>query len=72
MAAAKSRSGPNIPNAQRTTVQVLLRLPPDVAEDLDALRDRWGLTRAGAVGRLVERAVLDEEMRGTVGRRRGE
>lgn len=52
--ATKKKPGKNIPNAQRHTVQVLLRLPPDVAERLDDLAEEWGLTRAGAVGRLVD------------------
>lgn len=53
----KKASGVNIPNRQRHTVQLLLRLPPDIAEDLDDLAERWGLTRSGAVGRLVEEAT---------------
>lgn len=48
-------SGRNILEAQRGTVQVKLRLPPEVAEDLDELAARWRLTRSGAVARLVER-----------------
>ena len=51
---AKKASGRNIPEAERGTVQVKLRLPPDVAEDLDTLAERWGLTRSGTVARLVE------------------
>ncbi len=50
----KKASGVNIPNSQRSTVQVLLRLPPEVAEDLDALAERWGLTRSGTVAKLLE------------------
>lgn len=50
----RKASGKNIPNAQRSTVQILLRLPPDVAEDLDDLAERWGITRSGAVARMVE------------------
>lgn len=63
MAAKKRKaSGVNIPNSQRHTVQILLRLPPDVAEDLDALAERWKLTRSGAVGRLLdERRVSPSE-----------
>ncbi len=49
-------SGVNIPEAQRTTVQVKLRLDVDVAEDLDDLAERWGLTRSGTVARLLEAA----------------
>ena len=51
---SKKKPGKNIPNAQRHTVQILLRLPPDVAERLDELAEQWGLTRSGTVGRLVE------------------
>lgn len=54
MTEKKKASGANIPEAQRGTVQVKLRLPPDVAEELDALAESWGLTRSGAVARLVE------------------
>ena len=42
-----------IPEAQRTTVQVKLRLGVDVAEDLDALAARWGVNRSQAVARMV-------------------
>lgn len=52
--ATKKAPGRNIPENQRHTVQVKLRLPPNVAERLDELAEQWGLTRAGAVGRLVE------------------
>jgi hypothetical protein len=46
---AKKRkaSGANIPESQRGTVQVKLRLPQDVAEDLDTLAGRWKFTRSG-------------------------
>jgi predicted transcriptional regulator len=54
--AGKKASGRNIPEAQRGGVQVKLRLPHDVADDLDELAERWGLTRSGAVARLVEEA----------------
>lgn len=47
-------SGPNIPESQRTTVQVKLRLDVDVAEDLDALAERWGVNRSQAVARMLE------------------
>ena len=52
--ATKKKPGKNIPNAQRHTVQILLRVPPDVAERLDELAEQWGVTRSGAVARLVE------------------
>ena len=54
MASSKKPSGKNIPEAQRSTVQVKLRLPTEVAEDLDDLAERWGLTRSGVVAKLVE------------------
>jgi len=57
----KKASGRNIPEAERGTVQVKLRLPPDVAEDLDELAERWGVTRSGAVAKLVEGAKGDDE-----------
>ncbi len=53
----RKRSGVNIPNSQRNTVQALLRLPLDVRDDLDELAERWGLTRSGAVAKLVEDAM---------------
>lgn len=56
MASAKKKApGRNVTEAERHTVQVKLRLPPDVAEELDELAARWGLTRAGAVARLLDR-----------------
>lgn len=51
--ANKKASGVNIPEAQRTTVQVKLRLDVDVAEDLDALAERWGCNRSQCVARMV-------------------
>ncbi len=51
--ASKKASGVNIPEAQRTTVQVKVRLDVDVAEDLDALAERWGMNRSQCVARLV-------------------
>jgi predicted DNA-binding protein len=52
--ATKKKPGKNIPNAQRHTVQILLRLPPEVAERIEELAEAWNLTKAGAVARLVE------------------
>lgn len=63
--------GRNVKEAERSTVAVKLRLPPDVAEDLDTIAARWRVTRAGAVARMVEREQLETEMRGTVGSPRG-
>jgi predicted DNA-binding protein len=54
MTAKRKASGRNIPEAERGTVAVKLRLPPDVAEALDDLAAKWGLTRSGAVARMVE------------------
>ncbi len=54
MATRKKASGRNIPEAERGTVQVKLRLPYDVAEDLDDLARRWRMTRSGAVARLLD------------------
>lgn len=50
----KKASGVNVPEAQRGTVAVKLRLPPEVAEDLDELAAKLGLTRSGTVARLLE------------------
>lgn len=52
--AAKKKPGKNIPNAQRHTVQRLLRLPPEVDERLVEIAEEHGLTVAGAVGLLIE------------------
>jgi len=52
--ATKKKPGKNIPNAQRHTVQRLLRLPPDVDERLVELAEEWGVTVSGVVGILVE------------------
>ncbi len=51
--ATKRKPGKNIPETQRTTVQVKLRLDVDVAEDLDALAARWGMNRSQCVARMV-------------------
>ena len=56
----KKAPGVNISEAQRTTVQVKLRLDVDVAEDLETLAARWRITKSGAVARLVEEAKADE------------
>lgn len=52
--ATKKKPGRNIPNAQRHTEQMLLRLPPEIDERIRELADEWGLTNAGVVARLVE------------------
>jgi hypothetical protein len=57
VATRKKASGRNIPEAERGTIQVKLRLPPDVADDLDDIAARWGLTRSGAVARMVEDVI---------------
>jgi predicted DNA-binding protein len=53
----RKASGKNIPESQRSTVAVKLRLPPEVAEALDELADRLGLTRAGTVSMLLDAYV---------------
>lgn len=55
MATKKKASGRNVAESERHTVQVKLRLPHEVAEELDELAARWGVTRSGAVARLVEK-----------------
>lgn len=55
MAAKKKEPGRNIDESERHTLQVKLRLPPDVAERLDELAERWGVTRSGAVALLLEK-----------------
>lgn len=57
----RKASGRNVREDERGTVAVKLRLPPDVAEDLDELAERWGVTRSGAVAKLVEEAKGDGE-----------
>jgi len=57
MTKKRKASGVNIPEAQRGTVQVKLRLQPDVAEDLDELAARWRVNRSDAVARLVALAM---------------
>lgn len=56
----KKASGVNIPEAQRSTVQVKLRLPPDLAWELEVLSLRWNLTKSGVVARLIETEIGDE------------
>lgn len=62
MTAKKKASGVNIPETQRGRqgggdVQVKLRLPEEVRDDLHDLARRWGLTVSGTVALLVERAL---------------
>ncbi len=47
-------SGANIPEEQRHTVAVKLRLRPEAAAFLDGLAHRWGLTMSATVERLLE------------------
>lgn len=54
MTTKRKASGVNIPEAQRGTVAVKLRLPPDVAEELDELAAKWGVTRSGVIGLLLD------------------
>ena len=49
----KKNPGRNVREAERSTIAVKLRLPPDVAEELDDVAERWGVTRSGAVARLL-------------------
>jgi hypothetical protein len=55
----RKASGRNIPEAERGTVQVKLRLPPDVAEELDDYAAKHGVTRSGAVALLLEMVAGD-------------
>jgi len=57
---SKKRPGKNIPNAQRHTVQRLLRLPPDVDERLGEIAEEWNVTVSGAVAQLIEEHDGDE------------
>lgn len=50
-----SPSGPTVPEADREAKQCLLRLRPETIARLDALAERWGITRSEAVTRLVDR-----------------
>lgn len=61
MAAKKRKaSGVNIPEAQRHTVRLVLRVPVDVADELDELAERRGITRSGAVAWLLEDRSTDD------------
>lgn len=64
--APRPRSGAD-PEHARHTVQRKLRLPPDVDEDLVALASRWRITVSGAVAKLVERAIVEAEIRDEMG-----
>ena len=61
--ATKKASGRNVREDERSTVQTKLRLPPELAEDLDDLATLWGLTRSGAVARLIEESPATELVR---------
>lgn len=50
----KKASGVNIPEKQRHTVRVVLRVPEEIRDGIDELAAKWGLTRSGTVARLVE------------------
>lgn len=50
---ARSRSGPDIPEAQRHTSRIFLRLPPDVAGQLRTRAESEGLTLSAYVARLI-------------------
>jgi len=52
-APTRKASGQNIENWQRHTVQVLLRLPPEVAARLRAQAVREGLSLSGYVARWI-------------------
>ncbi len=52
----KRPPGSNITEAQRSTVAVKLRLPPEVAEELRGLAENWNLTLSGTVAKLLEEA----------------
>ena len=54
MALLGSRPGPNIPEAQRRTVAVKLRLPPATAAHLDELVDDGGYTRSETVAAIID------------------
>ena len=47
-------SGVNIPEAQRTTIPVKLRLSPEAAEDLETFATELGLTRSAFVEHMLE------------------
>lgn len=49
-----SPSGPSMAAPQRTTVEVKLRLAPDVAARLRAYASRRNVTVSGAIGMLLE------------------
>jgi hypothetical protein len=55
--ASKKASGRNVAESERSTVRLVLRVPPDVAEDIDALAARLNLTRSGAVAWMLERVT---------------
>lgn len=55
LAPGRPRSGPNIPEAQRGTVQLHLRVPAAVLAQLDALCVTSSLTRSALVAHLIGR-----------------
>lgn len=54
-------SGPNIPEAQRGTERVCLRLRPEVAARLRGLALAWQLGLAETVEELLERTTREKE-----------
>ncbi len=63
-ACPKKPPGKNIREAQRTTVAVKLRLPPEVAEELEELAAGWNITVSGAVARLMAHRWLTDRVTG--------
>ena len=51
-----SPSGPTMPADKRQCASYALRLRPEEAQQLDALADRWGVSRSEAVVLLVKSA----------------
>ncbi len=49
----KKPSGKSVPEEQRHTVRVVVRVPPEIAEALDELAEEWGVGRSAVVVRLV-------------------
>lgn len=51
------RSGPNIPDAQRHTSRIVLRLPPDRAAAIRAHAEREGKTISAVVADAVDHVI---------------
>ena len=52
-----ARSGPSIPEDEREAKVITARLAPDVRAALEALQERWSLSRSATLAKLITDAA---------------